>query len=405
MGTGRVVSELPPARLLDVTRMVSRAGRVATGVDRVERAYLQELCRDPQVPLFAIARTALGYVLVDIAGATALMNATVSGEWGRIDLLAHLSRRADKARQRGQSFLRRNAIARCLPRNLTAMLRQHLPDGFSYINVGHSNLTERMLAAVRAIPKSRISVLVHDTIPLDYPDMQRPETVEAFAAKLRRVSSYADQVICTSVTCLKDVTRHMEDMGRVPPMLPAHIGVIPVTPDPSLIPSHLNLSQPYFVTVGTIEPRKNIAMLLDVWARLGTAAPGLLICGRRGWQSEDVFARLDRGVNGVIELPNLSDEAIAALLQGSNGLLFPSLVEGFGLPPAEAAALGVPVICADLPVYREFLGNTPVYLDASDSYLWENTVKTLAGLTQSTQSPEYVPPDWASHFKIVLTMA
>ena len=105
---------------------------------------------------------------------------------------------------------------------------------------------------------------------------------------------------------------------------------------------------------------------------------------------------------------DLSDGAVSALLQRSDGLLFPSHAEGFGLPPAEAALLGIPVVCADLPVYREFLQDYPVYLNATDMYLWETTIRNLTNGKDDrsrTDHPAASPdglPTWDSHFNIVL---
>ena len=65
-----------------------------------------------------------------------------------------------------------------------------------------------------------------------------------------------------------------------------------------------------------------------------------------------------------------------AVLKGASGFLFPSHAEGFGLPPVEAAALGVPILSNDLPVIREILGDIPVYASVSDRYLWFKRAKT-----------------------------
>jgi len=85
-------------------------------------------------------------------------------------------------------------------------------------------------------------------------------------------------------------------------------------------------------------------------------------------------------------------------------MLFPSYSEGFGLPPAEALTLDCRVVCADLPVYGEILGNSAVYVDVDDRYLWEKTIKKLAVTPRSDPEPRYEPPTWAVHFKTVLTV-
>lgn len=399
-----MTGQAPPARLLDLTRLVSRAGRMLTGVDRVERAYALEL-RSGTVPLFGLIRTSLGFLLLDRTGIGAILNATESGEWGSPDILSRLSFWLDRARQAGQSFARRQAVDRCIPAGLGRMLARHLPAGVTYLNVGHSNLGRRVLDAVRQVPQSRVVVMIHDTIPLDLPQMQRPGTVAGFAAKFGRVVAAADLILCPSEVSRGDILRHA---GKAKPeVLAVPLGVRPVPPAPQEVPAGLDLPRAYFVALGTIEPRKNHALLLDVWADLtadlGSAAPHLLICGSRGWNNAEVFARLDARPAHVTELPGLSDGAVSALLAGSRGLVFPSLAEGYGLPLAEAAALGVSVICGDLAICGEVLGDGAVYLRLSDRYPWKNAVMAaMQAAGRPGRKTAFFPPTWKEHFKTVL---
>ena len=388
------------ARLLDITRLSTRAGRVLTGVDRVELAYLNKIAGD-ETPAFAICRTALGFVLLDRAGMQSFAARFTNEDWQKPDFISLINPRLNDATRLGQTAVRSLSIARSRPRNLSRLLSR-LPIGFSYFNVGHSNLTEVVFAAVRAIKETRIVVMIHDTIPLDFPQFQRPETVRLFAAKLRRVACYADQVICPSVSALGDAKRHLQDMGRVPQLMPASLGV-DVTHSASSVAQLPE--QPYFMTVGTIEPRKNHGLLLDVWAQLPEPRPTLYICGHRGWLNEDVFARLDAGIDGVVEVNDADDAQIAALLDGASGFLFPTLAEGFGLPPIEAAARGVPVVCSDIAVCHETLGGAAVYLDPKDRYRWEKEVMRLAVADRSQAQHKYIPPSWDTHFKIVFTVS
>lgn len=395
--------------MLDLTRLVSRAGRYLTGIDRVERAYLDALL-DTSVPLFGLVRTSLGYVLLDQDGCAELGQMLDSDEWGQIDLLGRLNRRLSPERAAAEATLRRICVGRARPMRLSRLLVNHLPAGTHYLNVGHTNLTDRVVFAVRQIQGSQIAVLMHDTIPADYPEYQRDGTVDRFRGFLRQVSDCADLVICTSACVKADVLRHFEKFGTAPKTAVAHLGV----PKPDIsgaAPDGPWRDAPYFMVIGTIEPRKNHALLLDVWERISDApdAPHLVIAGQRGWNNSAVFDRLDAGPKHIHELNSLDDDAMFSLLNGSRGLLFPSLAEGYGLPLLEAAALNITTICSELPVFWELLGDIPVYASVTDSYLWQRKIMELAKNSsehrgKSEQVEPFTPPTWQAHFKTVLTM-
>lgn len=391
--------------MLDLTRLVSRLGRGAlTGVDRVELAYLTHLLAQP-VALFGLVRTALGFVLLDARGCDAVaVRARGEVALGPADLLGRLTRRGAPLRARAEADVRKLALARCARPLLARMIRRHLPGRFSYLNVGHANLSDRVM---RAMGPARKAVLVHDAIPLDYPEYTRAGMAAVFARKLGVVARWADLVIYSSHAAKARVEAYL---GRVPPAIVAGLGV--PLPMVGTVPEGLDQSNPYYVVIGTIEPRKNHALLLDVWKKLGEAGPKLFILGSRGWGNADVFALLDRAPmmgRTVIEMPGLTDAQVAALLQGAQALLFPSFAEGFGLPLFEARALGVPVIASNLPVFHEIMGDYPVYLDPRSSYSWLETIAKNSQVVRRKETNrqnglgDSAIPTWATHFNAVLT--
>jgi len=194
-----------------------------------------------------------------------------------------------------------------------------------------------------------------------------------------------------------------------PPIAVAPLGV--ALPQVEVPPVAL---RPYFVVLGTIEPRKNHLLLLNLWRQfastLGQAAPRLVVVGRRGWENENVLDMLDRctAIDGLVrEQGTMSDREVASLLRGARALLFPSFAEGFGLPLAEALALGVPAICSDLPALREVGGEVPDYLDPLDGAAWRASVleygraDSLARRAQQARMLGWRAPDWDAHFGVV----
>lgn len=396
----------PPARLLDITRLLRRAGRVWTGIDRVELAYLAQLVTE-DIPVWGLARTPLGYILLDCAGLMAFHQRLAgAAPFSRPDILSRLQRGMHDTARRALTDARKLSVARCMPRGLSRMLRGALPAGTAYLNIGHSNLSARVFAAVRTIPQARITVLIHDVIPLDYPQYQRSGTVELFAGKMKRVRHHADLILYNSADTQARTERVMAQWGAVPRGIVAHLGTIPPRPDRSALPDGLPPDTPYFITVGTIEPRKNHALLLDVWERLGPDAPLLLICGSRGWNNAAVFARLDAMGAGarVREVSGLSDGALSAVVQDAQAMLFPSHAEGFGLPGVESLQLGTPVICSNMATFREILKDHAVFLDDSSISMWKEKIVDWSKKPRAAlRVCDFEAPSWDAHFKITLS--
>lgn len=168
--------------------------------------------------------------------------------------------------------------------------------------------------------------------------------------------------------------------------------------------------------VGTIEGRKNHWLILNVWRDLiellGEKCPKLILVGKRGWECEQVFAMLDRSVqlrDYVIELGGCDDEQLLYLLSRTQALLFPSNVEGFGLPLIEALAMQVPVIASNIPVFNEISFNVVELLSPIDGIAWRNKIIEymspdieirLRKLLQIAQAQERLPT-WEKHFEVI----
>ena len=123
----------------------------------------------------------------------------------------------------------------------------------------------------------------------------------------------------------------------------------------------------YVVAVGTLEPRKNLQALVDAFARQLSRDPGspdLVLVGPQGWGAALDLGRLPAGRVHLTGF--LGDPELQQVVAGSRGLAFPSLYEGFGLPPLEALACGRPAVVSDLPVMREVLGAHATFVPVGD---------------------------------------
>lgn len=398
-----------PAILLDVSRLLSRLGKgPPTGIDRVEAEWLAHLGRRAG-PHLLLARVRRGQLVLPPEAGPRILR-WLAGQGDDLPRAAAIDRLRGRegAVPRAEAALRRMALARLGPdgRGLADEVAARLGRGAVYLNVGHSNLGPGLWR--RMGPLARV-VMIHDTIPLDHPEWTRSGQSPRFRERFAAAVGGAGLVLAVSQAAAADVRAWRARLGlpETAPVIAAPIGTRLAAPDPSGLPRDLDTDHPFLVALGTIEPRKNHALLLDAWEELARRLPAgriprLLIVGRRGWENREVFARLDRLPPGgpVRELAGLDDGAVAALLDRACALVMPSRAEGFGLPYAEAAGRGLAVLCAPLPAARELLGSRACYLPPDAPQLWAREIARLAA-ARPLRIPPPPLPRWQDHFRIV----
>ena len=396
-----------PPLVLDISRLVSRIGTgPLTGIDRVEAAWLRHIAERPHLLLCRVAR---GQALLPPEAGHAVLRWLEGDNSGMVAQSGWRERMAGHRGPRGRAATALRRMALCVTgsggRGLLHRIEQQLP-GAAYLNLGHSNLRPALLRNLKGL---RRAVMIHDTIPLSHPEFTREDQSAAFRDKFMAAITLADLVIAISDATRSEIELWHRRLAitRSPEIITAHIGTALALPDAAQIPAQLDLSRPFFVTIGTIEPRKNHALLLDAWEILDARLPGpdmpqLVVIGRRGWRNEAVFARLDTlpPDSPVLECPGLSDASVAALLARCHALLMPSHAEGFGLPLTEAAGRGVAVLTSPLPVARELLGDHAQLLPPDRPEAWAEAVEALAASPPQRHAPHPVP-SWQAHFSTV----
>ncbi len=368
--------------LIDTTRLLSRfiKGRLPTGVDRVCLAYIRRYESCARVFLH---KGGIGGVLSQRASR---------------DIFELL---LDPA---GDFFRVAGRLSTSL---LPRQLRNGERDCFLF-NMGHSGLESRSYAQWLAGSRTRPIFMVHDLIPITHPEYCRSGEHLRHAARMKMALKSAAGIVANSKETLRELAEFADASGlAMPPAVAAPIGGadLPGSSAPSPV------AGPYFVMLGTIEPRKNHMMVLQVWRRLvetgGRAAPKLVLIGRRGWDCENVSYMLERCTSlkdFVTELPKCSDSELSCYLRHARALVFPSFAEGYGLPLIEALSVGLPVIASSLPVFREIAGVVPDYLDPLDGTGWLDAIRdyTQPGsprrAAQIKRMAGFTPPDWRLHF-------
>lgn len=139
----------------------------------------------------------------------------------------------------------------------------------------------------------------------------------------------------------------------------------------------------YIIFVGTIQPRKNIDILLEAFMSLRQKEPyknlKLVLAGSPGWMAENIIEKI-KNTPGVVMTGIFDTQDLPALMSGAEILVLPSLYEGFGLPVLEAMACGTPVIAADNSSLREVAGDAGIFFDP---YLSENLADSLIKILEN----------------------
>ncbi len=157
---------------------------------------------------------------------------------------------------------------------------------------------------------------------------------------------------------------------------PGHLAEVAATPPPPATPER------YALHVGTLEPRKNVLVLLDAWRHLrrrGAEPPPLVLCGRYGWKAEAIRRAVEAaGREGwLVHFGYVPEGQLASLYRGALLVALPSLYEGFGLPAVEALWAEVPLVASDLPVLREVAADAALYAPPDDPEAWADRLAEL----------------------------
>ncbi|HEX7873129.1 MAG TPA: glycosyltransferase family 1 protein [Sphingobium sp.] len=380
--------------LLDVSRLVWRSwsGRLPTGIDRSMLAYVAHYRNRARA-------------VVQRSGYTRILP-----RW--------LSRLLFDALLDDRSGRKRHVIGAILTASFYTPIARNTA-GVPYLNVGHTGL--QRAGHARWIERTGVRPIyfVHDLIPLTHPQFCREGEGAKHRRRMKTLLRHGFGVIANSADTLASLVAFAR---RIAVPMPEHSVVAPLGVEnvwlspPKRAADGLILNddgRPYFLTLGTIEGRKNHILLLKVWrdlaAALGDACPRLVIVGQRGWQCAEATGLLDNSpVLGphVTELAHCGDDALLSLMIGARALLFPSFAEGYGLPLVEALAVGTPVIASPLPVFREIAGDIVTCLDPHDMTAWYDMIREFmdpASTERQAQADRltqagFRAPGWTEHF-------
>lgn len=414
---------VPRPIAFDLSRLYLGAlGRTPRGIDRVDLGFARRLFDDP-------ARRDVGLVpspaRMGVLRAAAARRVTdrVERHWREGTAAVDDGRGEDLRRWLAggprPATPEATAGARSLPWHLGPMLAaargsglrpaaRHVPEGAVYLNTGQVLLGfPWCFGWLDRRPDVRPVYLIHDVIPLRFPEYAGPVLQRHHARAVANAARRAAGLLATSHAAAAEVREALRPLGRA--TMPIHVAPLPVSPSllaPAAAPPPAGS---YFVSVGIIDQRKNYGLLLGVWrdlVRAGGPVPKLAIIGAHGLRTaglHELIARSPGLSDAVMVASGLPSAVMRDILRGARALLMPSFAEGFGLPLIEAQALGVPVVASDIPAHREVGGPGAVYLDPLDGPGWRRAILRLAQEPRPPAVPGTTPPGtWPRYVEGVL---
>jgi alpha-1,2-rhamnosyltransferase len=247
--------------------------------------------------------------------------------------------------------------------------------------------------------------MVHDLIPLRHPEFCAPLFTLAFRHWLRRMLASSDAVVCNSASTMEDLQRFAADRNwSLPPVSHFRLGsdlesgIESAFVRPALLQMTAG-SHPCFAAVGSIEPRKNYALLLNVFERLWAEGNNtrLVILGRPSAECKALVDALENHPEKgrrLLVLFDASDSELRHVYSACRALVFPSLAEGFGLPLVEARTRGALVIASDIPVFRELADSGVLIFERNSPDQLRSHILQLAENDRRTTTAAMKPFTW-----------
>lgn len=234
------------------------------------------------------------------------------------------------------------------------------------------------------LPLRNVVVTVHDLSFMHHPEWFRFNRAHYYRWALQRTVRTAKRLIADSEATASDLVQ----FAAIPR---EKIDVIPLGVHPGFRPASIaaqtdvraqyHLPEHFFLYVGTLEPRKNIPRLIEAWSSMAQDIPvDLVIAGRRGWKTQAIDTAVSRSsLNHRIHfLEYLPDTDLPAVMSAAHAFVWPSLFEGFGLPPLEAMACGTPVLTSNVSSLPEIVGDAALMVNPEDPAAIAQGLRQLA---------------------------
>jgi len=233
--------------------------------------------------------------------------------------------------------------------------------------------------------RGKVVVTVHDLVAIFFGQEIPFFSRQYFGRWMPFSYRFADHIIAISENTKRDIVRTLgipqERITVIYEAAPEHYQPVKNVSQLKRITKRYQTGEQYLLHIGTLNPRKNLSFLIEIFAELIKSNPrlNLVISGKAGWYYEGLFRQVDQlGLSGRVKFIGYVPEADKpALLSGAYAFVFPSRYEGFGLPVLEAMACGAPVVAANVSAIPEVVGKGGVLLPLSGRDAWVKALRRI----------------------------
>ncbi|MBP5433948.1 glycosyltransferase family 1 protein [Ruminococcus sp.] len=253
-----------------------------------------------------------------------------------------------------------------------------LPVPYSFFFGRKSDITHFFNYIVPPFVHGKKVVTVHDMVYKSFPGTVRGRTKYMLDIGLKCSMKRADLIVTDSEFSKAEIIKYFPRYENKIRVVPCGVDLERFHPcdAPERIPvvkKSLGIEGDYFLYVGTIEPRKNLERLITAYSvfikKAGGSAPKLVLAGGKGWLDQGIYGKVEKFglADRIIFTKYVPSEDMNPLMCGALAFVFPSLYEGFGMPPLEAMACGVPVLASGEASLPEVTGDCAVICNAYDT--------------------------------------
>lgn len=275
-------------------------------------------------------------------------------------------------------YLREYVTARhafCVPYAYRAV-STFVPVPYSWF-FGKNDLTHFFNYIVPPHVGGKTVVTVHDMVYRAFPETVRGRTKTMLDMGLVPSMKRADRIVTDSEFSRTEIVKYYPEFAEKIRVVPCGVDLSRFRPEEDAkkiaqVRDKHGIGERYFLYLGTLEPRKNLVRLIEGYAAYAKSMDNpaqLVLAGGKGWLYDEIFAKVETlGLKDkVLFTQYIASEDMCALMSGALAFTFPSLYEGFGMPPLEAMACGTPVLVSDAASLPEVTGESAVIVRAEDT--------------------------------------